>query len=343
MALGTAGLTLPAQAQTAVPTSVPTPGSQIGSQGAGTMGQAPPVPALPMPDSVLWQANDQQDGFYGHLVRPRSPGQVQEVWDESRPAAPVYATDLCRDCTYKVRLREWMVTVIELPRGEVIDAVDIGDAQGFQVSKRGTRRLALRPVGAGYDSNLIVYGKSGVVYPIYLRTEGFNSENTPDLVVRINGAVAMPGERRLALVAFGDDGTMRTPAARPPAAGVSAMADAVRGLAETDPPIPDGDFVADAVFDPATLRGWGDYELWGSDDSLKPETVFRDDHFTYLRFGDTWKDIELPTAYVVVDDIDELVNTRVQGQTYIIESTRPLITLKSGKSYLCIRYTGETS
>ena len=47
--------------------------------------------------------------------------------------------------------------------------------------------------------------------------------------------------------------------------------------------------------------------------------------------------------YVVVDEIDELVNTRVQGQTYIIESTRPLITLKSGQSYLCIKYTGETS
>ena len=200
----------------------------------------------------------------------------------------------------KVRLREWMVTVIELPRGEEIDAVDIGDAKGFQVSKRGPRRLALRPIGAGYDSNLVVYGKSGVVYPIYLRTEGFNSENAPDLLVRINGAVAMPGQRHLALVALGDSG--RPPVtAGPPAAEVPAMAEAVRGLTETDPltpaPLtPNNDFVADAVFDPATLRGWGEYELWGSDDSLKPETVFRDDHFTYLRFGERWKDIELPTA-----------------------------------------------
>ena len=49
---------------------------------------------------------------------------------------------------------------------------------------------------------------------------------------------------------------------------------------------------------------------------------------------------KLPTAYVVVDGIDELVNTRVRGSTYIVESTQRLISLKSGKKYLCIRYTG---
>ncbi|WP_413208535.1 TrbG/VirB9 family P-type conjugative transfer protein [Rhodospirillum sp. A1_3_36] len=91
------------------------------------------------------------------------------------------------------------------------------------------------------------------------------------------------------------------------------------------------------------MRGWGDYSLWGSDNTLKPRTVYRDDYFTYIKFGDRWKDIELPTAYVVVDEIDELVNTRVDGDTFIVESTRPLITLKSGASYLCIRYDGAES
>ena len=48
-----------------------------------------------------------------------------------------------------------------------------------------------------------------------------------------------------------------------------------------------------------------------------------------------------PTAYVVIDDLDELVNTRVVGTTYIIESTHKLITLKSGDSYMCVQYKGE--
>ena len=117
------------------------------------------------------------------------------------------------------------------------------------------------------------------------------------------------------------------------------VTDAVAGLNETAPGTPDGDFVAEAKFDPNALRGWGQYKLWG-DDELEPVTVFRDDQFTYLRFGDKWKDLELPTAYVVVDEYDELVNTRVQGQTFIVESTQKLITLKSGFKFMCIQYTG---
>ena len=127
-----------------------------------------------------------------------------------------------------------------------------------------------------------------------------------------------------------------------PALPSAAIDTAIAGLSETNPGTPDGDFVAQSPFDPNALRGWGEYDLWG-DETLRPETVFRDDHFTYIRFGKRWKDVELPTAYVVVDGIDELVNTRVQGETYIIESTRPLITLKSGQSYLCIEYTGDAA
>ena len=115
----------------------------------------------------------------------------------------------------------------------------------------------------------------------------------------------------------------------------------VSDLQTTEPETPAEDFVANVEFDPAKLRGFDQYEMWGDDDTLVPERVYRDDHFTYIDFGDKWKDMELPVAYVVVDDIDETVNTRVQGRVYIVESTRELITLKSGKSFLCIKYKGE--
>jgi ComB9 competence protein len=320
-------LTLPAHAQTR---SGPPP-----TPPATTPAAAPAAPAMPVPDSVVDQARAQLDGDYGHLARPRTAGQVQEVWDRAAPEAAVYTTELCDNCTYKARLREYMVTVLELPRGERIEAVDIGDGGGFSVKARGSRRLAVRPVGQGYDTSLVVYGKSGRVYPFYLRAEGFNSENVPDLVVKIEGAVTIDSDD-LSPPGFALD----EPASPSGAAAAGDMTEAVAGLAQTNPTTPADDFVADAAFDPNALRGWGDYTLWG-DDELRPETVFRDDHFTYIRFGEKWKDIELPTAYVVVDEIDELVNTRVQGQTYIVESTRDLITLKSGKSYLCIKYEGD--
>ncbi|QFT29524.1 Conjugal transfer protein [Labrenzia sp. THAF82] len=118
-----------------------------------------------------------------------------------------------------------------------------------------------------------------------------------------------------------------------PAAGAGAIGTAAVGTHGGS------DFLKTARFDPASLRGWDDYKLWG-DNSLRPEQVFRDDNFTYIQFGDKWNDLELPTAYVVVDGIDELVNTRVQGTTFIVESTHRLITLKSGQSFLCIQYKG---
>ncbi|MCW9033505.1 MAG: TrbG/VirB9 family P-type conjugative transfer protein [Alphaproteobacteria bacterium] len=271
------------------------------------------------------------------MERTRTPGQIQKAWDKTPPNKPIYKADYCKACTYKIRLREFMVTVLELPEGEVIEAVDLGDKKGFSAQPRGNKRLALRPKGHGYDTSLVVYGKSGRVYPFYLRAEGFNSNNIPDLVVKIIGPV--PIGENLSVEGFEGVNDKGSKVAAIPLSN-GEVDKAINGLGNTNPKTPDKDFVAEATFDPNALRGWGKYKLWGSEE-LKPETVFRDDQFTYIRFGDKWKDIELPTAYVVVDKIDELVNTRVQGQTFIVESTRELITLKSGQSYLCIEYPGD--
>lgn len=354
--------TSPAQAQTmsGLPSSS---AAQTATSSPGSSTANGSLPALPVPGSVVEQTREQLDGDYGTLKRPRTPGQIQRAWDRSSDDAAVYATAMCTGCTYKVRLREYMVSVLELPRGEIVDAVDLGDKAGFSVQRRGPRRLALRTVGHGYDTTMLVYGRSGRVYPVYLRAEGFNADTVPDVVVRIEGAVTINDDPAvadidvfnddLAIGEIGHDATGHddrgTEAALAPMeapfpgsgarSGPANAMKALNGLAQTNPATPAGDFVAEAAFDPDTLRGWGEYELSGSDE-LRPETVFRDDAFTYIRFGKRWKDVELPTAYVVVDGIDELVNTRVRGETYIIESTRALITLKSGNSHLCIRFTG---
>ena len=273
------------------------------------------------------------------MKRASVGGQIQEAWDRASNTNGVFRFQYCKHCTYKVRLREHMVTVIELPTGETIEKADVGDTAAFQVEMRGANLLAVKPTGFGIDTNLIVYGKSGALYPIYLRAESFNSKNIPDLLVRIEGTIPDTG------------GTPNTGGIPNTATGpdvISPMQETEPSdveVAELPPLQAKGDFVQEAPFDPDSLRGWGDYKLWsggtnGAD--LKPETVFRDDYFTYIRFGEKWKDLELPTAYVVVDGIDELVNTRVKGRTFIVESTQKLITLKSGESYLCIEYGGES-
>lgn len=310
----------------------------------------------PVPSSVVNQAEAQAQGQFTAMDRASVGGQVQTAWDNAEETAGVFRYPFCGTCTYKVRLREHMVTVIELPEGETIEKADVGDGKSFDVQQRGPRRLAVKPKGYGIDTNLMIYGVSGTVYPIYLRAESFNSVNVSDLMVRIEGVVAsqeieVVGITTLAPLPAGTDkGLIEPPstgdeksAKVPPLTGDEKSI--IDGLKTPDPNRALGDFVQEAPFDPDKLRGWGDYKLWagGPDgEGLQPETVFRDDHFTYIRFGDKWKDVELPTAYVVVDGVDELVNTRVQGRTYIIESTHKLITLKSGKSFMCIEYGGAS-
>jgi len=273
-----------------------------------------------LPAGATAQAQAQANGNFGAMQRPAFVGgQIQRAWDRAGRDEGVHVQVDCGDCVYRVRLREFMVTSIQLPEGVKIASADLGDAARFEVKKRNDTTLAVKPVGSGVDSSMQVYTEDGQVFSFYLRSEGAHSKKVPDLSFRI----VSPGGGAGGLTYLNWNGDLSDPAA------VSA-AIATHGT----------DFLKTAKFDPGALRGWNQYKLWG-DRKMRPEQVFRDDHFTYIQFGDKWTDIELPVAYVVVDGIDELVNTRVQGTTFIIESTHRLITLKSGQSFLCIQYKGD--
>ncbi|MEK9844756.1 MAG: hypothetical protein VW550_14375, partial [Thalassospira sp.] len=82
-----------ANAQTAA--RPPMPGqSQQPFSGAQTLPQQS-APTMPVPDSVVDQARDQNEGYFNAMSRPRTSGQVQDVWDDADPSDAVYATDLC--------------------------------------------------------------------------------------------------------------------------------------------------------------------------------------------------------------------------------------------------------
>ena len=343
-------LVAPALAQTAVggnrnavPTSPPGKAAQQGNTGTQG-GQAVPA-APPMPASAVFQAVDQSEGIFPQMARAGAGGQIQESWNVSEPREGVYAVRMCDDCVYKVRVREFMTTTIMLPPDAVIAAADLGDTTGFQATVKFSNMVAVRPSTYGVDTNLNVYTKSGKVYPFYLRAESFNSINVPDLMVRVLGREtpdAIGGAVPVNTAAPGaapDAQANSAPGAVKPGDRVAA---AVRDL--TTPKPQGGDFVRNVPFDPSKLHGWSDYRLWGdgdASDQLKPLVVYRDDFFTYLQYGKAFDQLELPSAYVVRDGIDELVNSRVQGNTFIVESTAKVISLKNGKSFLCVEYTGE--
>lgn len=324
----------------------------VTSQGTVPPQAATEAPTVPVPASVIKQAQSQLEGNFPAMARAGVGGQVQDAWNDAGPREGVQTFRLCADCVYKVRLREFMVTTIVLPDDTEIVTADLGDTIGFQVKVKSANMIAVRPASYGLDTNLNVYSKSGAVYPLYLRAEGFNSRNVPDVLVKIIGRETPPKIESVASEMGAADDNKRSDDGKEgekgkgpqdgmakgpdkPADKVAAAVDAL-----TNPKAKDGDFVRSVPFDPAKLHGWRDYKLWG-DDTLRPETVFRDGQFTYIQYGDQWDALELPTAYVVIDDIDELVNTRVQGSTLIVESVSALISLKSGKKFLCVQYTGE--
>lgn len=343
----TLGQAAPATVPATPPGKAPPPAAAPAqSQQPASQGQQPSAaPKIPMSGASYTQALEQSEGNYTDMQRQGAGGQIQEAWDkvEANPATGqqrqgVYATRLCEDCVYKVRTRELMTTTITLPEDAVIATADLGDTVGFKVQVKAANMIAVRPSAYGLDTNLNVYTKSGAVYPFYLRAESYNSTNVPDLIVKILGRekpVVIEGPTGAGIGATG--GPERQEKGSPAKPG-DLKAAAIHDL--TSPAPPAGDFVRNVPFDPAKLHGWKDYSLKG-DSELKPEMVYRDDFFTYIRYGKKWDGMELATGYVTIDGIDELVNTRVQGSTFIVESVNPLITLKLGKKYLCIRYTGE--
>jgi ComB9 competence protein len=304
------------------------------------------APSVPVPASVIKQAESQLNGQFPTMARAGVGGQVQDAWNESAPREGVQSFRLCDDCVYKIRLREFMATTIILPEDAEVSTADLGDTAGFQVKVKAANMIAVRPASYGLDTNLNVYSRSGAVYPFYLRAESFNSKNVPDLVVKIIGrekpatidgpAIGAPDAKD---GAAGDKGRQGNEGAGE-GAGKDADKAAAAVEALTNPKPPAGDFVKNVPFDPSKLHGWKGYKLWG-EEALRPETVFRDEYFTYIQYGSKWNALELPSAYVVIDGIDELVNSRVQGTTFIVESVAPLITLKSGKQFLCVQYTGD--
>lgn len=310
-----------ALAQTALSNGPQTPAQRVaqGQQVASNV-------AASVPKDALEQAAAQRRGQFGPMNRTTVPlGQIQKAWDKAGTDSGVHTQEECGTCVYRVRLREFMLTVIQLPDDVKIKNADVADVNLFDTQVRSDTTLVVKPLAAGVDSSLQVYAEDGRVFSFYLRAETVNSKHVPDLQFKIE-------KKRYIQSALIEGQASGAPA---PLLNMPIVPQTVAAQKTA------GDFVKKVNIDPSKLRGWSDYRLWGSDNSLKPEMVLRDDHFTYIFYGDKWNDIELPTAYIVKDGMDTLVNTRVSGTTYIIENTGKLITLKAGQSYMCIEYKGS--
>lgn len=311
----------------------------------------PAATAQPAPT----QATPSQQPVAAQLGRPgQSLGLTQDAWrdpaknmgrDQSAPAFK--RLNWTPSSVLQVNTREGLITTISLPSHETVTQTIVSDPGSIEVSTSPNRKaIVVKPVYAGIDGNVVIYGQSGAIYTIYLRSTTFNDKTLPDVRVAIEGAppsndVPRPGatESNAAPSSLGPHGRVQG----------SAKGDTDPSASLTTPragSTPKGaDYAAVAHTGQGRLRT--DLKILSSTQAatiIAPVAAWRDDKFTYLDFGpraasmNTW-----PVAALVVDGVESPVGTRVSGpnrSVMVIESLGN-ITLRNGQHLVCIQIEVE--
>ncbi|MDR1697090.1 MAG: TrbG/VirB9 family P-type conjugative transfer protein [Rickettsiales bacterium] len=233
--------------------------------------------------------------------------------------------------TLPIRLRNGMVTQINLPTGEQIEDGIIGaDAMFKMDAQKGGRTIDVTPLPTtmGGDTNMIVTGKSGNKYIFYLRVEpGDASEITYSMVdVVLEGGAKIAG---IATTSATTAGTMNS-IFKTAGTGTSVAGDGE-----------DYGWIKSMKINPSEFRFDLDIFVPNPDDFvIAPERVWRDQIFTYIDFGD--KVIAMtqrPVVSILIEGGESPVGFRTDGEhgrLIIVEAVGDMV-LRSGQRVVCIK------
>lgn len=264
---------------------------------------------------------------------------VQDAWDNpvanmsSGSVKPGYAQlTWTAGNVLPIKLRNGMVTMINLPEGEQIEDGIVGNDGLFQFDpQKNGRSMFVTPEGSnqGSDTNLIVTGKSGNKYIFYLRSEPANSSEITysQVDVVLDGNNALP-------TAKSDNNSQFS--------GMNSIfkkASAGTSLVGVDGE--DYGWIKSMKIDPSEFRFDLDIFVPNPDDYvIAPERVWRDKIFTYIDFGD--KVIAMtqrPVVSILVEGGESPVGFRTDGENgrlLIIEAVGDMV-LRSGQRIVCIK------
>ena len=264
---------------------------------------------------------------------------VQDAWDNPNAnmatgsVKPGYAQLTWeRGAVLPVKLRNGMVTMVNLPNGEQIEDAIVGNDGFFSIDgAQGGRTLYITPMpdNMGSDTNLIVTGKSGNVYTFYLRSEPSNaSEITYSQVdVTLDGNARLPNG---GAVAAPSGGTMNSIFKKTPTKSGTIGVDGE-----------DYDWIKTMKIDPSEFRFDLDIFVPNPDDYvIAPERVWRDRVFTYIDFGDKVISMtQRPVVSLLVEGGESPVGFRTDGEDgrlLIVEAVGDMV-LRSGQRIVCIK------
>jgi hypothetical protein len=264
---------------------------------------------------------------------------IQDAWDNPEAnmavgsSKPGYAQlAWSPGAVLPIKLRNGMVTMVNLPAGEVINDGIVGNDGLFVFSpESGGNSFTITPEShnQGGDTNLIVTGKSGNKYIFYLRSEPSQaSEITYSMVdVVIDGGRGLPIIPGAATSGSGGS------------ANVFAKKQATTSMVGVDGE--DYGWIKTMKIDPSEFRFDLDIFVPNPDDYvIAPERVWRDRIFTYIDFGD--KVIAMtqrPVVSIMVEGGESPVGFRTDGENgrlLIVEAVGDMV-LRSGQRIVCIK------
>lgn len=263
---------------------------------------------------------------------------VQNAWDN--PTANMAAGSVkpgyaqlawSAGAVLPIKLRNGMVTMINLPNGEqIVDAV-VGNQDLFEIdATQGDRTMFVSPMGnnQGSDTNMIVTGQSGNKYVFYLRTEPSNSSEITysQVDVLLDGNGSLPVANAATATSGGAKSIFQKPAPQTSVIGTDGE---------------DYGWIKSMKIDPSEFRFDLDIFVPNPDDYvIAPERVWRDRIFTYIDFGD--KVIAMtqrPVVSLLVEGGESPVGFRTDGEDgrlLIVEAVGDMV-LRSGQRIVCIK------
>ncbi|ODS09650.1 TrbG/VirB9 family P-type conjugative transfer protein [Vibrio scophthalmi] len=290
----------------------------------------------------------------------KSLNMTQRAFDHSKPKDNTIVFDYSELVTYKLRLREFMSSIVVFPENEIVEDYLLGDVTQFSVKPyaNNKRMISIRPQMPGADTSLHVFGQSGNVYTFYLRTDTVESREHPILKAIIkdptisiereeSGFVQLHGKETALDVVPAFDETVTTTDENQPTKDKEESVVKAFVADEQD----DKEFLEKA--NPSQFN-FG-YEFVGSSDlpwyknlfaseytsseELRPTYVYDDGVFTYFTFtnGNNTDELRnLPTIYRVMDGSDVPTNATAFNTTLRVEGVNNNWTLRLGKAHLCL-------
>ena len=257
------------------------------------------------------------------------------------------------DVILPIRLREGMMTLINLPVWELIEKVHIGSPESFggEIAAPNSLLLYADPSYIGVDCNMIVFGRSGNRYVFYLRSETYNTDKITQSVVDV-----LVGPRYTPVSAGGSLGSYNGASVTMSTASANAFSSAP-GWAGQSSLTPGGaqnpqiglntastgpkDWLASIPVDPESFRF--DIDMYLPDPravDIAPDNVWRDNIFTYIDLGPkALTMVQRPVVSMIVEDSEVPVGFRTRGpnsRLIVVEGIGDMV-LRNGKKLICLK------